>query len=443
MNVVRENLADLTTLLKVTVAAADYTEAVDKALREYKRKANVPGFRPGMVPMGIVNKMYRKGVVAEESYRIASKACFDYIEKEKVNYIGDLLPSEQQKPLDFDNDDQHEFVFELGLAPEVNIPLSDKDKVERYVIKPTKDMQEGYRTNYLRRFGRLVDVDKIEKEEALNVTLDNASMNIEDAYVGLIGMSDEERAMFIGKKVGDKMQVNVNELYKNPSQRASILQVKENELNGIDPIFELTITKIRKFAEPEMNEEFFRMAFPGGEVTDSKGFDKFIDSQIEKELSVHTEELFSRAMQRFLLEKAGLAMPEEFLKRWLSAINEGRFGMEEIERDFPQFLDMMKWNIIQKHYVDTLGLTVTQEDMLEEAKASAMAQFAQYGMPSVGEEMLTNYANSMLENKQEAKKIQDKLFETNVIAALAPMVKVVEKSVSPEEFGKKVEEYSK
>ncbi len=443
MNVTRENLDGQTALLKVAVTAADYTESVEKALREYKRKANVPGFRPGMVPMGVVNKMYRKGVIAEESYRIASRACFDYLEKEKINYIGDVLPSDSQKALDFDNDTEFEFAFEVGMAPEVNISLSNKDVVERYSIKPSKDMREGYRSNYLRRFGRLVDVEKVEKDEALNVVLDNADMNITDAYVGLIGMSDEERAPFIGKKEGDQMQVNVNELYKTPAQRAAVLQVKEHELEGIDPVFNLTITKIRKFAEPEVNEEFFKMAFPEGEVKNAKEFDAWIDSQIERELSTHTDELFERSVQKMLMDKAALAMPVEFLKRWLYTINEGKFTMEQIEQDFDSFLQMMRWNIIRQHYVALLNLAVTKEEMLDEAKQSTRTQFAQYGMPSAPDDMVENYANQMLANKEEARKIEDKLMEHKVIEAIVPMIKITDKAVSPEDFGKKVEELNK
>ncbi len=443
MNIAQENLKDLTALIKVTVSPADYAEAVDKQLQQYKRKANIPGFRPGMVPMGVVNKMYRKGVLAEESYRIASKACFDYLESNKIDFIGDVLPSDQQQPLDFDVEGDYQFVFEVGPAPRVEIALSSKDSVERYTIKPTKEMREGYRTNFLRRFGQLVDVEKVEKEEALEVTLDNAERQIADAYVGLIGMDDKERKPFIGKKVGDKMQVNINELYKNPAQRASILQLKEAELEGIDPAFELTITRIRKFAEPELNAEFFKTAFPEGNVVDAKGFDKFVDEQIAGELVTHTDELFGRTLQKTLIKKAGLTLPEEFLKRWLLAVNEGKFTREQIEADFGPFVEMMKWNLIRTHYVNTLGLNVSADDMLAEAKVNARQQFAQYGMPSVPDETLTPYAQQMLANKQEASKIREALLEKKVIEALTPMVSVNEKSVSPEEFGKKVEALNK
>ncbi|MFQ8827554.1 MAG: trigger factor [Alistipes sp.] len=325
----------------------------------YRRKANIPGFRPGMVPMGIINKMYRKGVVAEEAYRTASKACFDYIETEKLTTVGDMIPSQKQQPLDFDNDTEYEFVFEVGIAPEVQISLSKKDKVTKYTIRVEDKMREGYRSNFLRRFGRLVDVEKVEKEEALDVTLEQGDTKIEEAYVGLIGMSDEDRAPFVGKKVGDTMEVDVTKLYKTPSQRASVLGVKEAELEGMDPNYRLTITKIRKFAEPELNEEFFKTAFPDGGIKTAEEFEQYVTRQIEGDLARESGFLFSIDVRKFLLKKAALVMPEAFLKNWLYTINEGKFTMEQIEKDFAQFVDMMCWNLIQKHFVSEMKLEVT------------------------------------------------------------------------------------
>ena len=440
MNIVRENLEDLTTLLKVTVGEADYNEAVDKSLRTYRRKANIPGFRPGMVPMGIINKMYRKGVVAEEAYRTASKACFDYIETEKLTTVGDMIPSQKQQPLDFDNDTEYEFVFEVGIAPEVQIGLSKKDKVTKYTIRVEEKMREGYRSNFLRRFGRLVDVEKVEKEEALDVTLEQGDTKIEEAYVGLIGMSDEDRAPFVGKKVGDTMDVDIAKLYKTPSQRASVLGVKEAELEGMDPNYRLTITKIRKFAEPELNEEFFKTAFPDGGVKTAEEFEQCVTRQIEGDLARESGFLFSIDVRKFLLKKAALVMPEAFLKNWLYTINEGKFTMEQIEKDFAQFVDMMRWNLIQKHFVSEMKLEVTPEEAKNEAKAMAAQQFAYYGMNQVNDETLENYAQSILGNKEENRKIYDRLFERKVIDAVTPQITVVEKEISADDFGKLAQE---
>ncbi len=439
MNIVRENLEDGTTLLKATVGEADYNEAVDKALRTYKRKANVPGFRPGMVPMSIINKMYRKGVVAEEAYRTASKGCFDYIEKEKLTLVGDMIPSDKQQPLDFDNDTEYEFAFEVGIAPEINIALSKKDKVKKYAIAIEDKMRDGYRGNFTRRFGKLVDVDSVETEDALTVTLDQPEMKIEEAYVGLIGMSDAARKPFLGKKVGDTMEVDVNELYPNPAQRAAILQVKEPELEGINPKFTLTITKIRRFTEPELNEEFFKMAFPEGNVKTAEEFAQYIDAQILRDLKREADYLFTLDVRKLLLDKANLTLPAAFLKRWLYTINEGKFSMEEIEKDFDKFLDMMKWNLVQKHYVNELKLEVTPEEATEEAKAMAAQQFAYYGMSQVADDMLANYAKSILENKEESRKVYEKIFEQKVIDAVVPQITVSDATVTADEFAKLAE----
>ena len=439
MNIVRENLEDGTTLLKATVGEADYNEAVDKALRTYKRKANIPGFRPGMVPMSIINKMYRKGVVAEEAYRAASKGCFDYIEKEKLTLVGDMIPSDKQQPLDFDNDTEYEFAFEVGIAPEINIALSKKDKVKKYAIAIEDKMREGYRGNFTRRFGKLVDVDSVETEDALTVTLDQPEMKVEEAYVGLIGMSDAARKPFLGKKVGDTMEIDVNELYPNPAQRAAILQVKEAELEGINPKFTLTINKIRRFTEPELNEEFFKMAFPEGNVKNAEEFAQYIDSQILRDLKREADYLFTLDVRKLLLNKANLTLPAAFPKRWVYTINEGKFSMEEIDKDFDKFLDMMKWNLIQKHYVNELKLEVTPEEATEEAKSMAAQQFAYYGMSQVADDMLANYAKSILENKEESRKVYEKLFEQKVIDAVVPQITVSEATVSAEEFAKLAE----
>ena len=441
MNITRENREQGTSLLKVVVDTNDYGEAVDKQLREMKRKANIPGFRPGMVPMGIVKKMYGKGILAEQSYRTASNAVFEYLQKEKIDYLGDVIPSDEQGDFDFDNNTEFEFLFEIGEAPKIDMTLSaEKDKLTYNKIKVDKKMHDDYRANFLRRFGRLVDAEEVTADEALNVTLDNGELRIEEAYVGLISMSEQERAPFIGKQVGYKTQVDINELYKKPEQRAAVLQVKAEELEGINPKFELEITKIRRFADPELNEEFFKMAFPAGNVTSEKEFDKFIDEDIERELKRETDYLFTMQLRDYILDKAALAMPVEFLKRWLYVINEGKFSREDIEKDFDQFLKMFTWNYLQKHFIEQGQLTVTADEAMEEAKVFAQAQFAQYGMPSAPAEMLENFAKQIMENKEQQSKVYEKLYEVKVVEYLKSQIKVSEKSISADDFAKLAKE---
>ena len=440
MKITREQREVGTSVLKVLVNEQDYSEAVDKMLREYKRKANIPGFRPGMVPMGVVRKMYGKGAIAEQSYKIASNSVFEYLQKEGIDYVGDVIPSDEQGDFDFENNTEHEFMFEIGEAPKIEVALSKEDKLTYNKIAADEQMVEGYKDNYLRRYGRLVEVETVAKDEALTVVLDNGDIQVDDAYVGLISMSDEERAAFLGKKVGDKMEVDVNELYKSASQRASILKVKEEELESINPKFTLEIKQIRQFANPELNEEFFKMAFPAGNITTEEELNKFLAAEIETELGREADYLFTISVRNFLMEKLGLQMPAEFLKRWLYTINEGKFSMEEIEKDFDGFLKMFTWNYIQKHFIQTYELKVSQEELEAEAKEFAKAQFAQYGMPSAPEEMIANFAKQILENKEQGQKIYEKLYEAKVVEYVKSQVEVVSNSVTAEEFAKLAQE---
>ena len=440
MNITREQRDGGLSILKVVVNEADYGQAVEKQLRDYKRKANVPGFRPGMVPMGIVKKMYGKHIVAEQSYHLASNSVFEYLQKENIDYVGDVIPSEEQGEFDFENNTEFEFVFEIGEAPKIELELSAKDKITYNKIKVDKKMHDDFRANYLRRYGRLVEVEKVEKDEALNVTLDNGDMRIEEAYIGLISMTDEERAAWIGKEVGYKTTVNINELYKKPEQRAAILSVKEEELESIKAEFELEITKIRRFADPELNEEFFKMAFPAGNVNSEEELDKFIDEEIERELKRECDFMFVNQMRKFIIEKAGIQMPEEFLKRWLYVINEGKFSREEIEKDFPAFINMFTWNYLQKHFITEGEIKVSPEEAKAEAISFAQMQFAQYGMPSAPADMLENFAKQIMDNKEQLQKIYEKLFEERVVEYLRGKVKVTEKAVSADDFAKLAQE---
>lgn len=436
MNVVRENLENQTALLRVTVGEADYKEQVEKQLKDYKRKANVPGFRPGMVPMGIINKMYRKSVVADNAYRKATDAAFDYIKENNIETVGDLMPSDKQGEMDFDKGTDFEFVYEIGLAPEVELSLTKKNTITKYIIEPNDDMRKGFRSNYMRRFGKLVDVDAVADDEALTGTLTQGETTIDDAYVGLISLDEEARKPFIGKKVGDTVEVDVNVIYKTPSQRASILGVKEAELEGMDPKYTFTITQIRKFAEPEMNDEFFKLAFPAGDVKNEAEFNAKIDEQVRTELAKETEFKFTNDLRKYLLEKTNLTLPEAFLKNWLYRVNEGKFSMEEIEAEFPQFLDMLRWDLIRRKVMKDNNIEITQEDIKAEAKELAMMQFQYYGMHTVADDMLENFVGSILGNKEEVHKLYDKVGERKVIEAVAAQMKVNEKSVTPEEFQK-------
>lgn len=434
MNIQRENLADQTVILKVTVEEVDYNEQVEKALKAHRRKATVPGFRPGMVPMGIINKMYRKSAIADQTYHAATDAAFEYIKEQKLDLMGDLMPAEEQGELNFDTDKSFEFSFQIGIAPEVNLDLTKNDTIEKFTIVPSEDMISGYRENFMKRYGKLVDVDKVESEEAISVTLSNDEMTIEDAYVGLISMDEEQRKPFIGKVVGDTMEVNVNEIYKDPKQRAALLSVDEKELDTLNPNFKLEVLKIRAFRNPELNEKFFTMAYPDGSIKDEEAFAADVLQKVNDELASQTDFKVVEQVRTYLLAKTNLSLPEAFLKNWLFQINEGKFTMEDIDKEFPAFLDMMRWDLIKRAVALGDKLEVTEDDAINEAKAMAMMQFRYYGMNQVADDMLENYSKQILSNKEEAKKIYEKVGERKVVDAITQKVTMAEKRVTIEEF---------
>lgn len=440
MNVTRADQPGQTTTITVTINKADYAEKLEKSLKEYKRKASVPGFRPGMVPMALIKKSYGKGALADITYRLATDAAFEFLKTEEIDPIGDLMPSDDQSPLDFDNSEDFDFVFEIGLAPKVELNFDANDKVEKIVVEPSADMIQSYTDNYLRRYGNLVDVETVENDEAITCTLDNGEIKIEDAYVGLISMSDDERKPFIGKKVGDKMTINVNEVYKDPKQRAAMLSVDQKELASVKPEFEMEVTKVRKFQNPELNADFFALAFPEGDIKDVKAFENKMLEQVTEELASQTEFKWLDTVRQYAVNKNELTLPDEFLKRWLYNINEGKFEMEQIEAEFPQFKEMMKWDLVKRAVAKADGIEVTKEDAMAEAKGVALAQFRQYGMASVADDMLENYANQILSNKEEAKRLFEQAGEKKVINALISKLTVKENKMTVEQFSKMMEE---
>lgn len=437
MNVVAKKQKNQEELIKVTVSPADYEEAVTKTLKDYRKKANIPGFRPGMVPMGVVNKMYRKNVLAEETYRAAYKGMGDYIEKHKMEILGDPMPAESQPELDFAEGTEFEFHFRLGLAPEVNIDLAAVT-VPRYDVTVDKKTKDNYRQNLLQRHGKLVDAEAVTSDEAITGTLTQGDKSIEEAYIGLVGMKEADRKPFIGKKVGDTMEIDVNEVYASPAHRASALGVKEEELAGIDPKYTLTITKIRKFELPQITEEFLKEAFKNEEMKTEADFDKYVAAQIKKELEREVEFKFIVDTRKAMIDAAKLTLPEAFLKDWLFAVNQGKFSKEEIEKEFPQFLEMMQWDVIRKKYAAEGEIKVTEEDMLNEARNIARIQFAQYGLPDVEGEMLDHYAKQLLNSKEEGRKLYDSMFERKVIDYIATKVQVKKEKISLEKFSEQL-----
>lgn len=439
MNIAKENVDALNAVLKINIEPSDYEENLAKALANFRKNAKIDGFRPGKVPAGIINKMYRKPALVEEINKLVSEAISGYLKDSDTKVLGEPLSSESQTLIDWDNDTAFEFAFDLGLAPAVDIKLSKRDKVNYYTIAIDEEIRSSYITNYQRRFGKLTDVDTVEgKEDFLRGNLSQArGISIENAAFSLRQISNEEfKSQIAGKAKGDTFEFDVNEIFENETDRAALLNIKKEELANINPAFSFTITEIKNFENAEVNQELFDKAFGEGNVTSYDEFILKVDEEIRANLAKESDYKLHVDIRTKLIEKADLQLPEAFLKRWIYFINDGKFSQEDIEKDFASYADDIKWQIIREFFINNNKIEVSEEELIAAASEYASYQFAQYGMRNLPEEYITKYATDILQNKEERRRIVEKKFEDKVIENVKESIKVEDKEVSLKDFDK-------
>ena len=445
MNIVKENVEGLNAVLKVTVEQADYQDRVTKALGDYRKKAKIDGFRPGMVPAGIINKLYRKPVMAEEINKMVSEAISKYIYEEKIKLLGEPMPSEaHQKDVDWDNDTNFEFAFDLGLAPEIEVKLSGRDKFPYYEIKIDQELRDSYTTSYRRRYGKMLPGDvareedvmrgKVEQLGADGNPMENGIM-VDDAFVSLKMITDaEQKSKFVGSKAGDIIDFDIRKTFTNDTDLAAMLKIQKEEVASLTPEFRFIPTEVRSFQESEINQEFFDKVYGEGVVNSEEEFKQRVDSDIRANLSRESDFKFALDVKEKLMEKTKMELPDTFLKRWLFAINEGKFTMEQIDKDYEHFANDLKWQMIRDHVAVTNEVKISEEDVLEKAKEFALDQFKNYGFLNVPDSEIENFAHRILSNKEEDRRIREKLVEDKVLEVVKGIVKLDVKEISTKEF---------
>jgi len=445
MNIVKENVEGLNAVLKVTVEQADYQDRVTKALGDYRKKAKIDGFRPGMVPAGIINKLYRKPVMAEEINKMVSEAISKYIYEEKIKLLGEPMPSEaHQKDVDWDNDTNFEFAFDLGLAPEIEVKLSGRDKLPYYEIKIDQELRDSYTTSYRRRYGKMLPGEiageedvmrgKVEQLDTTGNPMENGIM-VDDAFVSLKMVTDaEQKSKFVGSKAGDIIDFDIRKTFTNDTDLAAMLKIKKEEVELLTPDFRFIPTEVRSFQESEINQEFFDKVYGEGVVNSLEEFNQRVDSDIRANLSRESDFKFALDVKEKLMEKTKMELPDTFLKRWLFAINEGKFTLEQIEKDYEHFANDLKWQMIRDHVAVTNEIKISEEDVLEKAKEFALDQFKNYGFLNVPESEVENFAHRILSNKEEDRRIREKLVEDKVLEVIKGIVKLDVKEITTKEF---------
>lgn len=447
MNVSLKNNDAVSGILTLQIEKKDYEAQVDKSLRQYRQKANIPGFRKGMVPMGMVKKMYGKYILAEEVNKVVSENLFKYIRENNINILGEPLPNEtEQKPIDFDTQEDFEFCFDIAIAPEINIKLTKRDKLTCYEVEVDDDMLNKQIEGYRKNFGSYESAEDIQESDLVKgivSELDNGEPKeggilVEDAVLmPMYIKGKKEQSKFLSAKLGDVIIFNPHKAYKGAeAEIASFLKVDKETAAEIKSDFRFEIKEITRHKEAELNQELFDKVFGEGTVKSEDAFNEKVKESLAEQFQPQSDYKFMLDVRSLLIKKAGeIQFADEILKRWLLTANE-QTTIEKVEEDYPKVVEDLKFHLAKEQIVRENELKVEDADVERLAKQVAKSQFAQYGMLSVPDDLLTNYANDMLKKKETVQNIVDRAVEEKLSGWLKEQVKVETQSISFDEFQK-------
>ncbi|MEN8224754.1 MAG: trigger factor [Bacteroidota bacterium] len=441
MNITQESTGDLTSVVKIELVKEDYEEQVHTVLKDYQRKANMPGFRPGKVPMGLVKKMYGKAVLAEEVNKVISDSLENYLREKEIQTLGHPLPNEdRQEMIDFDTMDSFDFYFDIAVQPELNIELSEKIRMDFYKIKVDEESVDKYIDDLRKKNGTPVNPEKSAEGDVLRGTiieLDEAGKLKEDGIehetsigVDYIKVKTIQKK-FIGKVTGEKIVFNPLKASKNATETASILGIETKAAEAIKNDFEFTIDTITRYEPAELNEEFYASVFQGETFKEEKDFRERLAKELEVTFANESDRLFMRQTADKLIDDSKIVLPDEFMKRWLRESGEAQVKAEEIDQHYDEYARALKWQMIESKIVGDHNINVTPEDVREQI----MSYFKAPGeVDEATQKQLNDIADNIMQNQEEVKRIYDQLLDTRMRDLLKSNLKLKDKEVSYDDF---------
>ncbi|MBO7588372.1 MAG: trigger factor [Bacteroidaceae bacterium] len=447
MNVKFENVSKVQGLLSVSLEKADYQENVDKALKEAKKKAQMPGFRPGMVPMSLIQKMYGKSVKADEINRILQEKVFSYIKENKIDMLGEPLPNDEKEAGMNIDDDSMTFWFDIALAPQFEVNIGKDDAITYYEIKVTDEMIDNQVKAYTRQYGEYRQVDAYadgDVVKGLLVELDSDGspkengIVVEGATVMPQFIKDEaEKTLFNGAVKGGKVVFNPAKAYQgNEIEISSLLNRKKEEVAGVNSDFSLEIQDITRFVEAELNQELFDHVFGSGAVDSESSFRAKVGESVAAGFVPDSDYRFLMDARSYLMEKTGkLEFADDLLKRIMRA-NRRDDDKDNIDETFDRSKEELTWHLIQEKLVEKYSIKVEDDDVKAMAREATRAQFAQYGMMNLPDDLLENYSKEMLKKRETVDGLVNRAIGAKLTAALKNDVKLKIKKVSVDEFNK-------
>ena len=439
-------------LLTMTVEAADYQEAVEKSLKNYRKKAQVPGFRPGMVPMGMIKKQYGTAVKVDEVNKVLGQKLYEYIQENNIKMLGEPLPNqEKQVPQDFEKNDDLTFVFDIAVAPEFKAELTGKDKIDYYTITIDDKMIDDQVQMYASQAGEFVKADVFSGNDTITGDMRELDENGNTKEGGIVTegamvmpayiKAEDQKKLFDGAKPGDIITFNPKKAYPdNDAEVAALLKTEKDNVKDLNADFSYQITEIRHFQPAEVDQKLFDRVFGEGTVKDEKEFRQKISETIAPQLQQNSDYKFLLDVRKYMEEKVGkLEFPEALLKRVMLQNNQDK-GADYVEKNFEGSIKELGWHMIKEQLVAANNIKVEDADLKAVAKEAIRAQFAQYGMSNVPDDVLENYAAEQLKKRENVDNFVDRAVDVKLTETLKKVVKLNEKSVTLEEFNKLMSE---
>jgi len=447
MEITRENTGELTATIKMVISPADNNESVTKILKDYQRKANVPGFRPGHVPFGMIKKLYGGAVFADEVNKLVSDKLHQYIQDEKLDILGQPLPNTSLTPeFDWKEGQDIEFFFDLGMTPAFDFELGNNIAVDYHVIKVDDTMVDKYIEDMRQRFGTLTNPDVAGEKDVLTgdfVQLDAEGNDLEGGIsrsskvtIDLIADQDVKNKL-VGAKVGNAVVFNPLKATGNAVEASAMLGITKEEVEGLEFDFKFTINEISIMSPAEMNEAFYEKVFPSAEIKTEEEFRNQVRNESEKAFVADSDHLFAHHMQDKMVESVSISLPDEFMKRWLIESNEGKLTAEDIERDYSKYAEGMKWQLIENKIIKDAGIEVGDQEIKDYVKDYYLQGWRTLQLTDDLLDRLETIADSFIKDKpNEVRRIVDSLYGQRVTAYVKSKVKLIEKEISYDEFVK-------
>lgn len=439
-----ESKEDLSAEIKVALVPADYSEVVEKALKALKHKVNVPGFRPGMVPVGMIKKLYGKAVLSDEIGKITIDALFKYLDEQKINYLGQPLPSlSKNETIDWDNQTDFVFYYDLGLSPvfETKMP---SDAFTSYQVEVGDDVLEKEISKLRERNGRNINPDVVEEKDFVMGTATELSAPGEvkeggvskTIYVFSEKIDDADaKSKIIGAKVGDVLELDVKKLYKDDVTAGIYLGVKSEEVEGLSNLFRLEITTINRMVPAEMDTEFFDKVFGEGQATTEEEFKEKLRGFLKNDLQSESNAMLLNSIRKGILEANDIALPDEFLKRWLKVKNEDnkKVDVEEIINDYENNKQYIRWEIIRNKIIAKYEVNLEDGELMDAARVDVMNRVTKMGY-QLPPERIDEFAKTLLSNQEEADKLINGILETKALRKIKDEANIVESTIGYNEY---------